>query len=70
MTAEFWAQAAVSVVMVAVPAAGAWAWRAQSDITTLKANEATRKDNDKEWRQEFKDRFDRLEDKIDALGRK
>lgn len=53
----------IGIVMAAVPIAGGWAWRVQSDITTLK----TKGENEQEWRDEFKKRFDRLEEKIDDL---
>jgi len=62
MTADQLANAIMGVIMVVVPVAGGWAWRTQTDITMLK----TRDENEKEWREELKARFDRLENKVDA----
>jgi len=48
-----------------LPAAIGWAWRTESRFTTLATLTEERKDAEDGWKQDLKDRLDRIERKLD-----
>lgn len=63
MTADTLAAGLASLAAIVFPIAGGWAWNTHGNISAL----LTRSESEKEWREDFKKRFDRFEEKIDDL---